>query len=93
MITEITDSDVVEEILFEIVHVEEECFVVGFHQNVEKQRKKAWHDRHFKRNHFEVGGHVLMYDSNFFKHPQKLRAHWLRPYIITKITDGGVLKL
>ena len=39
VITEITDSDVVEEILFEIVHVEEECFVVGFHQNVEKRKK------------------------------------------------------
>ena len=38
VIIEITDVDVVKELLFQIVHVEEERFVVGFHQNVEKQR-------------------------------------------------------
>ena len=36
VITEIRDVYVVEEILFQIVHVEGECFVTGFHQNVEK---------------------------------------------------------
>ena len=54
VITEITDVNVVEEILFQIVHVEGECFVTGFHQNVEKQRNKTGHDRHIKRKHFEV---------------------------------------
>ena len=39
VITEITDVDVVEERLFQIVHVEEERLVIGFHQNVEKQKK------------------------------------------------------
>ena len=77
VIIEITDVDVVEERLFQIVHVEKEYFVIGFHKNVEKQRRKAWNDRRFKRKHFQVGGGVLMYDSNFFKNPQKLRAHWL----------------
>ena len=70
VIIEIIDVDVIEEKLLQIVHVEEECFVIGFHQNVEKQRQKAWHDRHIKRKHFEVRGLVLMYDSKFFKHPQ-----------------------
>ena len=70
VIIEIIGVDVIEERLLQIVHVEEECFVVGFHQNVEKQRKKACHDRHIKRKHFEVRGHVLMYDSKFFKQPQ-----------------------
>ena len=93
MITEITYVDVVEEILLQIVHMEEEHSVAGFHQNVEKQRKKSWHDRHTKSKHFEVGGLVFMYDSKFFKHPGKLRTHWLGTYIITKITNGGVIKL
>ena len=41
VIIEITDVDVVEERLFQIVHVEKEYFVIGFHKNVEKQRRKA----------------------------------------------------
>ena len=77
MIIEITYVDVVEERLLQIVHMEEECFVVGFHNKVEKQRKKSWHDRHIKRKHFDVGGLVVMYDSKFFKNLQKLRAHRL----------------
>ena len=93
VITEITYVDVVEERLLQIVHMEEEHFVVGFHQKFEKQRKKSWHDRQIKRKHFEVGWLVLMYDSKFFKNLQKLRAHRLWPYIVTKITDGGALKL
>ena len=34
-----------------------------------------------------------MYDNNFFKHPGNLRTHWLGPYIVTNITDGGAVKL
>ena len=72
-----TDVDAVEDRLLQLIHLEEEHFVAGFHQNVEKQRKKVWHDRHIKRNHFEFGALVLMYDSKFFKHPRKLKTHWL----------------
>ena len=57
-----------------------------------KKGKNTWHDRHIKRKHFEVGGIVLMYDKNFFKHPGKLRTHQLGLYIVMKIIDGGVVK-
>ena len=60
---------------------------------MEKQRQKSWHDRHIKRKHFEVGGLVLMYDRKILKHPGNLRKHWLGPYILMKITDGGAVKL
>ena len=43
-ITEITDSDVVKKILLQLVQLEEYHFVVGYHQNVEKEIQKAWHD-------------------------------------------------
>ena len=85
--------DDVEDILLQLIHLEEERFVIGFHQNVEKQRKKVWHDRHIKSKHFEVGGLVLMYDNKFFKHTGKLKTHWLGPYVIKKIIDGRVVKL
>ena len=36
VIIEMIDVDVVEEILLQLIHFEEECFIAGFHQNVEK---------------------------------------------------------
>ena len=92
-ITKMIDVDDVEEILLQLIHLEEERFIAGFHQNIEKQRKNVWHDRHIKHKHFEVGGHVLMYDSKFFKHLGKLKTHWLGPYVVKEITEGGAMKL
>ena len=83
----------VEERLLQLVQLEEERFVTGFHQNVENKRKKVWHDRHIKYKQFLVEGHFLMYDNNFFKHLRKLRTHWLGPYIFAKITDEGYFEL
>ena len=34
-----------------------------------------------------------MYDSKLFKHPGKLKTHWLGPYIVKEITEGGAVKL
>ena len=51
-VTEMIDVDVVEDILLQPVNLEEQCFDVGFHQNVEKKRKKVSHDRHIKSKHF-----------------------------------------
>ena len=55
--------------------------------------KKVCNDRHIKRNRFEVGGLVLMYDNKFFKDLGKLKMHWLEPYVIKEITYGGAVKL
>ena len=51
-ITEMTDTDTVEERLAQLLALEEDRFIVGFHQKVQKEREKAWHDRHIKRNIF-----------------------------------------
>ena len=94
VITETTDVDVVEDILLQLIHLEKELFVTGFHQNIEKQRKKVWHDRHIKNKIFLVRGLVLMYDNKHFKHPCKLKTHWLGlAYMVKENTDGRVVKL
>ena len=36
---------------------------------------------------------MLLYDSKFDKFPGNLRMHWLGPYVIKEITDGGVVQL
>jgi hypothetical protein len=35
----------------------------------------------------------LVYDSKSLQHPGKLRMHWLGPYEVNTITDGGVVQL
>ena len=92
-ITKMIDDNVVKEILLQIVHLEEEIFVAGFHQNVEKQRKKVWHDRHIKNKQFWVGGLIIMYDIKFFKLLGKLKTHFLGQYIVKEITNKGAVKL
>ena len=34
-----------------------------------------------------------MYDNKLFKHLGKIKTHWLGPYVIKEITDGGVVNL
>ena len=88
-----TDTNTVEKRLVQLVQMEEDLFIAGFHQNVEKQRHKSWHDRHITIKKFKVGGLVLMYDSRFLKRQHKLKMHWLGPYIVAHITKAGAVKL
>jgi hypothetical protein len=55
--------------------MEEDRILVGFHQEVQKERDKAWHDRHIKRKTFKEGDLVLMYDSKSLQHPGKIIMH------------------
>ena len=36
---------------------------------------------------------MLVYDNKFFKHPGKLRTHWLGPYVVAHINDAGIVKV
>jgi hypothetical protein len=55
--------------------MEEDRILAGFHQQVKKERDKAWHDRHIKRKMFNEGDLVLLYDSKMLQHPGKMRMH------------------
>ena len=88
-----TDRDAVEQRLSQLVPMEEECLVVGFHKNIEKQRQKAWHDHHIQTKPFAIGGIFLLYDKFFLKHLGKLKTHWLGPYMIAHITKADIVKL
>jgi hypothetical protein len=60
---------------------------------VQKARDKAWHDRHIKKKTVTEGDLVFLYDSKSFQHPRKLRMHWLGPYKVKSVIDGGALQL
>lgn len=73
--------------------MEEDRFFAGFHQKIQKEREKAWHDRHIKLHTFKLNNLVLLYDNNFDKFPRKFQTHWLEPYVIKEISNGGVVQL
>ena len=63
---------VAEEILVQLSQLEEDQFIACFHQQVEKDRQKAWHDHHVKEKHFHHIDTVLLYDNRFAKHLEKV---------------------
>ena len=87
------DTGAVQERLAQLVELEEDNFFAGFHQQVQKEREKAYHDRHIKKKAFKQGDLVLIYDSKFIKHPRNFRMHWLRSYEFTYVTEGGAAQL
>ena len=87
------DGVVLEECSTQLLQPEEDRFIAGFHQCVEKDRWKAWHDDHINNKHFQQGDLVLLYDSKFMKNPGKLQMHWLGPYLANSIASRGVVQL
>ena len=89
ILTDLVDEETVEERLLHLLELEEDKFVARFHQQVQKNREKAWHDRHINSKEIKEGDLVLMYDSKFARFPGKFCMHWLGPYQVKHITEGG----
>jgi transposase InsO family protein len=83
------DTIIVQDRLAHLMELEEYRFIAGFHQQVQKEREKAYHDRHIKKKAFKQGDLVLLYDNKFMKHPGKFRTHWLGPFKVSYVTEGG----
>jgi hypothetical protein len=92
-ITNMTERGTVQEMLNQLMEMEEDTILEGFHQEVQKARDKSWHEKHIKNKIFKEGDLVLLYDSKFFQHPSKFRMHCLGPYEVKIVTDGGSLQL
>ena len=50
--TGMDNAEALEEHLAQLIHLEEDRFIVGFRQHIEKDRQKVWHDRHIKNKQF-----------------------------------------
>jgi len=92
-LVDMADEEIVNERLLHLVELEEDKFMAGFHQQVQKNREKDWHDRHIKSKAIKVGDLVLMYDSKFAWFPRKFCMHWLGPYQVRHATEGGATSL
>ena len=93
IVTNMADEDTLNDRLLHFLKIEEHHFIAGFNQQVQKAREKAWHDRNIKSKAFKEGDLVLLYDSMFAKFPGKFCMHWLGPYQVTYVTNGGPVKL
>jgi transposase InsO family protein len=91
--TGMDDTGVVQDRLTQLVELEEDRFIAGFHQQIQKEREKSYHDRHIRRKSFKQGDLVFVYDSKFKKHPRKFKTHWLGPYEVAYVTEGGAMQL
>jgi hypothetical protein len=49
LMAKLTYFGTVEKRLSELMELEEDCFVIGFHHQVHKVHEKYWHDRHIKK--------------------------------------------
>jgi hypothetical protein len=76
-----------------LVELEEDRFIARIHKQVQKEREKAYHDKHIKKTTFKLGDMVLVYDRKFMKHPRKFRTHWMGPYEVSYVTEGGATQL
>lgn len=75
VVTNMGDLDTMEERLAQIVKLEEDRFLAGFHQQLQKDCEKAWHDRYIKQCTFKNEYLVLLYDSMFTKFHGKFQMH------------------
>jgi hypothetical protein len=88
-ITNMTEHGTVRERIRQLMIMEEDRILARFHQAIQKVREKSWHDRHIKRKKLKEGDLVLVYDNKSLQHPGKIRMHWLGPYEVNTVTDGG----
>jgi len=47
------------------MELEEDRFIAIFHQQVQKEREKAYHDRHINKKLFKQGDLVLLYETSW----------------------------
>ena len=48
-VTNMDDVEALEERIAQLIQLEDDRFTAGFHQQVTKDRQKAWHDHHIKK--------------------------------------------
>jgi hypothetical protein len=88
-----TERGAIQDRMNQLMIMEEDRILAGFHQEVQKEREKYWNDKHMNGKIFKEGDLVLMSDIKSFQHLGKLKMHWLGPYEVKIVTDGGDVKL
>ena len=77
----------------QLMKLKEDRFLAGFHQQVQKECEKTWHDMHIMLCTFKVNDLVFLYDIKFTMFSSKFQIYWLGPYVVKEITDGDAVQL
>lgn len=79
--------------ILDIHKLEELCHDVYENAIIYKERTKTWNDKRIVRKEFNVGDHVLLFNSRLRLFPGKLHSRWTGPYKVTKVMNSGVVKI
>ena len=77
----------------ELTQMDEQRHQVVENTTLVQQQRMTWHDRFIKNKTFKKGDWALLFDSKFKDFKAKFTTHWLGPYEINYVTDGGVVQL
>ena len=58
-----------------------------------KEKVKRWHDKRIQKCEFNVGDHVLLYNSRLSFFAGKLLSKWEGPYVIEEVYCPGAIKI
>ena len=61
--------------------------------NYLKKKVKRWHDKRIQKREFNVGDHVLLYNSRLSFFAGKLLSKWEGPYIIEEVYRFSAMKI
>ncbi|XP_057763097.1 uncharacterized protein LOC130982957 [Arachis stenosperma] len=75
--------------------LQQECLSNEAYENarIYKEKTKAFHDHHIRKNDFQEGDEVLLYNSRLRFMPDKLRSRWEGPFKVKEIKPYGVVEL
>ena len=60
---------------------------------VTQNKRKAWHDTHFKMNMFQPRQRMLKYDGRNEIKRGKLKVKWVGPYQVREVGNNSAIKL
>ena len=63
------------------------------HQEIQKQQKKAWHNRNIKNKNLSVDDLALLYNNRVKGKPKKLDTEWMGLYMVEEIHSNGSVRL
>ncbi|XP_073121881.1 uncharacterized protein [Henckelia pumila] len=58
-----------------------------------KEKTKKWHDKQIVRREFELGQHVLLFNSRFKLFSGKMKSHWSGPFIVEQVFPHDAIEL
>ncbi|XP_071940114.1 uncharacterized protein [Coffea arabica] len=79
--------------LLELSELEEHRLHAYENAKIYKEKIKYWHDKHIIPKKFQVGQHVLLFNSRLRLFPGKLKSRWSGPFEVTQVCPYGAVEI